>query len=321
MQRELSLFYRQIAVAYRAGLPLTQAVQMGAEACTIPALKQAASDVARRIREGNPLGPALAAHPKIFSELETALVSIGEENGQLDRNLLRLSERSEREHGARRRFLLALVYPACLLVAALFLPKLYIWVTVSLGAYLVSVFSTALPLVLVLLALWGGYRVLRTAYPEHFDRLLIEIPFLGPNLRKLALARFSDSLAVLYGAGVEIRKSVRLAIPTMGNRSLEKSCRGVEPALRNGETLGLALGTSRIFPKQMLNAVEVGEKTGELDQALGSLARLYQEEGDRAIEALLKLVPFVIYLIVALYVAIVVVSAYGTLFRQIGSAG
>ena len=79
MKRELSLFYRQIAVAYRAGLPLTQAVQMGSESCTSPGLRRAAADIERRVRSGNPLGPALAAHPKIFSELETALVTIGEE--------------------------------------------------------------------------------------------------------------------------------------------------------------------------------------------------------------------------------------------------
>src|SRR5450759_2371646 len=99
-------------MACKAGVPLTEGLRLAASGCRDERLKKAASEVERRVKGGNPLGPALAAHPAVFPELDVALVSVGEENGQLDRNLLRLADRSEKEHGDSRRFILALVYPA-----------------------------------------------------------------------------------------------------------------------------------------------------------------------------------------------------------------
>src|SRR5437879_5382488 len=111
-------------MAYRAGVPLTQALPMAATACHEPRLKSAAEDVTRRVRDGNPLAPALGAHPEVFEEVEVALVAVGEANGRVDENLLRLADRKEKAHHDRQRLVLALLYPAGLFVAALFLPKL-----------------------------------------------------------------------------------------------------------------------------------------------------------------------------------------------------
>jgi type II secretory pathway component PulF len=306
-------------MACKAGVPLTEGLRLAASGCRDERLKKAASEVERRVKGGNPLGPALAAHPAVFPELDVALVSVGEENGQLDRNLLRLADRSEKEHGDSRRFILALVYPAGLFLAALFLPRLYVWVTVSFSAYLWSVFTTAVPFLLCLALLAGGLVLLRRAGPETFDRMRLRLPILGPNIQKLALARFSDSLATLYGAGAELRKSVRLSVRAIGNRYLEARCARLTQVLKEGGTVSDGLRASGVFPTELVNAVDVGERTGELDRALYSMARLYQEEADRAINAILILIPIAIYLLVALYIAIVVISAFGSYFRTIQS--
>ncbi|MEO6324225.1 MAG: type II secretion system F family protein [Thermoanaerobaculia bacterium] len=319
MLRALSLFYRQAGMAYKAGIPLADGLRLAATGCENERLKKAAAEVERRVRGGNPLGPAMAAHPAVFPELHTALVTVGEENGQLDRNLLRLADRSEKEHGERRRFLLALAYPAGLFVAALLLPKLFVWVTVSFSAYLKSVFATALPFLACLGLAVLGSALVRRFSPRPFDRFQLGLPVLGPSLEKLALARFSDSLATLYGAGVELRRSVRLAVRALGNQHLESRCAPLADVLRRGGTMSEGLRACGVFPRDLVNAVDVGERTGELDGALERMARLYEEEADRAIKAILVLVPFAIYLLVALYIAYVVISAYGAIFRSIGS--
>lgn len=319
MRREVSLFFRQLAATTRAGIPLAQGLRMASEGCQSPVLEAAVEDVGRRVQRGSPLGSALAAHPEIFQPVEMALVAVGEENGRLDINLQRLAERSEKSHHDRQRLVFALLYPAGLFLAALFLPKLYVWVRDSFTAYLLSVFSTALPFLAILGLLAAGFRFFRRASPESFDRILLELPVLGPNLEKLALARFSESLSMLYAGGVELRKSLRLSVRALGNRYLESRCRPLDDILERKGTISQGLRAAGVFPAEFVNTVTVGETTGDLDRALESLARLYQEEAERAIQALLKLLPIVVYLLVALYIALIVISAFGAYFRLLGS--
>ena len=69
----------------------------------------------------------------------------------------------------------------------------------------------------------------------------------------------------------------------------------------------------------MVGAIAVGERSGELEAALSAFARLAEEEADRALNALMIAVPVVIYLLVALYIAWVVIAAFGSYFRTLGS--
>ncbi len=318
MLLELSVFYRQAATALGAGIPLTQGLRLAASGCRDARLRRAAEGVERRVRSGGALGPALAAHPEAFPDLDAAIVAAGEENGRLDGSLLQLAEKCEREHGDRRRLLLAILYPGLLFVAALFLPHLHVWVTTSFGDYLLVVARTAVPFLLLLGIAAGALVLIRRQAPLAFDRARLAVPVLGPNLGKLAFARFSDSLATLYAAGVEIRRSARLAVATLGNRYLEARCQRLVATLENGGGLGEGLAEAGVFPRELVHAVEVGERTGDLDRALQAMARLQREEAERAIRAILILLPVVVFLLVALYVAAVVISSFGAYFRLVG---
>lgn len=318
MLLELSVFYRQAATALGAGIPLTQGLRLAASGCRDARLCRAAEDVERRVRAGGALGPALAAHPAVFRDLDVAIVAAGEEQGRLDGSLLQLAQRREREHGDRQRLLLALLYPGFLFVAALFLPHLHVWVTTSFGAYLLVVARTAVPFFALLGAATGACALFRRQAPLAFDRARLSVPVLGPNLGRLAFARFADSLATLNAAGVEIRKSARLAVATLGNRYLEVRCRRLLGTLEQGGGLGDGLAAAGVFPRELVHAVEVGERTGDLDRALQAMARLQREEAERAIRAILVLLPVVVTLLVALYVAVVVISSFGAYFRLVG---
>lgn len=318
MRLELSLFYRQVGAALQAGIPLTQGVRLAAAGCRDARLRHAAGEVERSVGNGGALGPAMAAHPEVFGGLDTAIVAAGEERGRLDASLRHLADRREREHGDRQRVLLALLYPSGLFVAALFLPHLHVWVTTSLGGYLLAVARTAVPFVALLGGAAGAAALIRRHAPRAFDRILLSVPVLGPSLGKLAFARFSEALAALYAAGVEARTGARLAVATLGNRHLEARSRRLTETLERGGTLGEGMAAAGVFPPELVHAVGVGEKTGDLDRALEAVARLQREEAERAIRAILVLLPVAVFLLVALYVAVVVIASFGAYFRLVG---
>ncbi len=318
MSLGLPVYYRQVGVACEAGLPLTQGLRLAASGCVDAGLRRAAEDVERAVRAGGALAPAMAAHPEVFSGLDTAIVAAGEESGRLDASLKQLAGRHERERADRQRVLLALLYPSGLLVAALFLPHLHVWVTTSPGAYFLAVARTGVPFLALLGGVAGGFVLLRRMAPLAFDRALLTVPVLGPNLGKLSFTRFADGLATLHAAGAEVRAGARLAVATLGNRHLEARGRRLIETLERGGTLSEGMAAAGIFPPELVHAVGVGERAGSLDRALEAVARLLREEGERAIRALLILLPVGAFLLVALYVAVVVISSFGAYFRLVG---
>jgi type II secretory pathway component PulF len=99
---------------------------------------------------------------------------------------------------------------------------------------------------------------------------------------------------------------------------MEQRCRIVQKALDDGETLTSSFQTTRIFPPNLVQMVAVGERTGELDKMLDKAAQYYEFEADKAIKALLAALPVAIYLMVAVYIAYIVISFYAGYFSAIG---
>lgn len=319
MRRGLTLFYRHLGAALRAGIPLAQGIALAGEACGDARVARAGADVVRRLRAGGTLARSLAAHPGVFGETDVALVSVAEEHGRLDAALQKLAERGEAGHHARRRFLLALAYPSFLLLALLFLPPLGVLVRESPAAYLRAVARGAFPLVAPAATIAAALLLFRRAAPAAFARTLLSVPVVGRALKKLAIARFASSLAALFDAGVDVRRSLRLAVRALANPYLERRCAAVPRVVEKGGTLAAALAEPGIFPSELVGAVDVGERAGELPRALDAFARLAEEEGDRAMTALAIAVPVLIYLLVAAAIAVVVVSTFGGYFGSLGN--
>ncbi|MBX7221031.1 MAG: type II secretion system F family protein [Blastocatellia bacterium] len=316
--RELSLFYQQLGQLYKSGIPPTEAVPFAAAQSNDSGIKTAAAQIHQQVLAGRTLGSAFAAHPAVFSELQVALITIGEENGTLPRNLALLADMFEKEYGQRKKLVLALLYPAFLFVAALFLPKLYIWVTGTFTEYLAEVFSTSVPFLVLFAVLFGIYKLSGTVLLRALDQIKLEVPVLGKNLRKLALARFARSFAMLYGGGVELRRSLRLALKSFGNTYLEERSRVVDTYLHEGGTLTDGFMAARVFPGEFVQIIALGEKTGELDKMLEQTARLYEDEADKVINSFLFFLPIAIYLLVALYIAFIVISVFAGYYNNIG---
>src|SRR5262249_24249305 len=126
-------------------------------------------------------------------------------------------------------------------------------------------------------------------------------------------------LARMFSSGLEMRSSLRLAIKAMGNKYLESRCRVVQTALDEGATLSESLHATNIFPANLVQMVAVGEQTGEIDKMLEKAAEYYEYEANKTIKAMLGALPVVLYLMVAAYIAYIVISFYTGYFNAIGN--
>ncbi len=317
--QELAVFYEKLGQLEQAGVPILEGLPLATMQVTDPALRRDLQSVGTALTRGVPLGEAFRLHTRHIPPLHLALLCVGENQGQLDKILLNLSEICERDYKARKELSAQLLYPAFLLVSALLLPHASTWYTKGLWAYLKEVVADASSIALPVGAVLGGLYLLSRS-PVAFDRFKLGLPVIGKLLSQLALARFCRSLAALISAGVELSAGLKLAVASMDNHYLEGRCPPALLALSRGEPLAQCLVASGAFPPELIQRVVIGERAGKLDPALAKAAEYYDFEAQRNLKTLLKMLPVLIFVLVAVLVAKQVISFYSGYFEAIDKA-
>jgi type IV pilus assembly protein PilC len=152
----------------------------------------------------------------------------------------------------------------------------------------------------------------------NIDRLLLRLPVVGDLLRKVAVARFSQNMAILLSSGVPILDGLAITARTAGNRVIEKAIMESRVSISQGRTVAEPLRESKIFPPMVCQMVAVGEHTGGLDNMLRKVAELYEDEVDDAVANLTALMEPMIMVILGVILGGLVISMYLPIF-QLGS--
>ena len=130
------------------------------------------------------------------------------------------------------------------------------------------------------------------------DVIRMKIPVIGNLIKKTAIARFTRTLGTLIAAGVPILEAVLITRDTSGNYVFEKALTKVHDSIREGETFAKPLRESKVCDAIVVNMIDVGEETGDLDSMLMKIADNYEEEVDVAVASLLSLLePFMVVIL------------------------
>jgi type IV pilus assembly protein PilC len=152
----------------------------------------------------------------------------------------------------------------------------------------------------------------------NIDRLLLRLPIIGDLLRKVAVARFSQNMALLLSSGVPILDGLAITGKTAGNKVVEKAIMESRVSISQGKTVAEPLRDSKIFPPLVCQMVAVGESTGGLDAMLRKVAELYEEEVDDAVANLTAMMEPLIMVILGVILGGLVIAMYLPIF-QMGS--
>ena len=336
--KELAVFTRQFSVMIDAGLPLVQCLESLGQQQENSTFQNVLQAVREDVENGTSLAAALEQHPKVFDPLYSSMVAAGEAGGILDAILRRLSTYIEKAVKLKRAVVSAMVYPAVVLAVAMGIVLLILWKVVPLFTTLFTSLQAELPwptqvvmaasrLVghaipfLVLGALGFGYTFRRYyATPggrRAIDQALLKIPILGGVMRKIAISRFSRTLATLLSGGVPILESLAITARTAGNALVEEAVLKTRGAVQEGKSMAETLRYSRVFPPIVTQMVGVGEQTGALDAMLTKLAEFYEDEVDAAVSDLLTSLEPLLILLLGLMVGGIVISMYLPLFSLI----
>ena len=333
--KDVMVFTRQFSTLIDAGLPLVQSLKVLSDQMENATFKEALRDINNSVQAGSTLSDSMRKYPKMFDELYCNLIAAGEAAGILDSILKRLAEYIEKAEKLKRKVKSAMAYPAVVMLVAIGvlvillvfvipvfkdvfagfgadLPKLT-QIVVDMSEIVRENFVVVLIGIIVLIVVIvkgskteGGRRLL--------DGLLIKMPAMGDLVKKVAVAKFSRTLATMLQAGVPIISSLDIVASTAGNKIVEDAIIESRIAITEGRSLTDPLLESGVFPPMVTQMISVGEEAGALDAMLLKVADFYDDEVDAAVDTMTSLIEPMLIVFLGVTVGTIVIAMYMPIF-------
>jgi type IV pilus assembly protein PilC len=302
-----------------AGLSLLDVFRMLATRGSAP-LRPVAQNILERLEQGDDLKSALKAEENRFPPLLLGLAQVGEQSGNLPEVFGELEKYLQLQRKLRRKFWGQAAWPLMQLGAAILVIAGLIFIMgllpvsektgkapdpLGIGLSGGSGAMIFLTVVLLLLATLGGvYLVLTRLLHKKpvVDRLLLQVPILGPCLEALVLARFCLAMRLTMDSSLSITRALRLSLQATDNAAYQIQSEAIVHSLKAGDTISDTLQRSGLFPWEFQQILVVGEESGLLPESLGRQAHHYQELAEHRLVLLSQAASWGVWLFVALLI-------------------
>src|SRR5215210_280597 len=336
--KQLCTFTRQLSTLQDAGLPILRSLKILEGQCKPGVLKNSLGDVVEDIESGSTLSEAFAKHPKAFDRLYCNMIKAGEAGGALEAILQRLADFKEKSQSLKRKVKGAMVYPIVVIFVALLIVCFILYWIVPKFEAIFADFGVDLPMMTVALIKSSNYLVkyywtlflvpfviwvfLKLLYRNRTgayigDRILLMVPVMGDIVEKSTVARTTRTLGTLVQSGVPILEALNIVRDTAGNAVFERAFTRIYDSIREGETIAQPLRESRIVDDIVVNMIDVGEETGELDTMLNKIADNYDEEVEVLVESLVSLLEPIMIVVLGGIIGFIVIALFLPLIQLI----
>ncbi len=342
--KEITQFTRQLSTLQDAGLPILRSLRILEQQQKPGMLRAILRNVADDIEGGSTLSEAMAGYPKAFDRLYCNMVAAGEAGGVLDIILQRLADFMEKAQRLKRKVVGAMIYPIVVITFAVLIVAGIMIAVVPKFKEIFKDFGTELPSVTMLLinisewfvsgvppgwvvllfsplAVFLFVKLVKQSQSGRYavDVVKLKIPVLGNILGKTAVARFTRTLGTLLAAGVPILEAINITRETSGNEVYARALGSIHDEIREGESFANPLRAQKICDPIVINMIDVGEETGDLDKMLMKIADNYDEEVEVLVDGLVSLLEPIMVVILGGIVGFIVIALFLPLVHLINS--
>lgn len=336
-RKEVTAFTREMGTLLGAGIPIPQALKGLGEQEENPVLREVVLKIADSVIKGVSFSTAMEEHPKIFSKLYISMTRVGEEAGQLPKVMADLSELLEHEDEVRSEVIAAVSYPAFVFLFGIFTVVVLLTVVLPKLFGMLQEMLTILPLpTLILLKVSGFFHIywpyllicavavffgvryyVRTPKgADMLDLVKLRMPVMGGVFRSAALSRFARTLGTLVRSGVSLLPALKIVENTIGNLILAKMIAQVAEETRGGDSLAAPLRKLGIFPKTVVQMIDVGEETGTLDTMLLKVADIEERHMRAKTKTMISLLAPAMIMVVGALVGFMVIALLLPIFKM-----
>lgn len=338
--QELCQFTKQFATMISAGVPILQSLEILYKAEKNPTLKRGLKNIAQEVGEGKTLAEAMAKQTG-FTRMYCNLIKAGEAGGVLETILKKLAIHLEKQEQIKNKIKSAMTYPVIASVVGIvvvwglmvfivpkfiemlsetnqeppFITQLVVnaskffqaWTPVMVPAFFVGI---------VFLNVWRKSPVGKPIY----DKIIMKAPIFGGIIIKGNLAAFTRTLSTMLSSGVALIDSLEICLETIDHTYLVNDIRSIKKSVTEGQTFADPLAKISYIPSMVAQMVKVGEQTGRLDDMLERIADVFEEEVNRLIETMTKMIEPLIIVVLGGLVAVILVAMYLPIFMAAGGS-
>lgn len=340
--KDLMIFTRQFSTLLGASVPLGSALRTLASQTKNVVLKETILELQKEIDSGLSLSQAMEKYESIFSEFYVNMIRSAEVTGRVDEVMEFLADYLEKQEALGSKVKNALIYPV-FMIGFLFIVVIFMAVVVfpqiedvfkelgstlplgtriiiGLGKFLVDWWWAVLVGVALLVGIVADY--LRTKEGKVLiDDIVLKIPLFSTLLKRLYVARFTDSVGVLIKGGVAIVQSLEITARTVGSAVYAEILREAADDVKNGVLLSQALAKyPNYFPPLVSQMVAIGESTGQLEPLLKKISNFYSREIDDLVGSLVELIQPILMLVIGGVVGALFASILAPIYNFVSTS-
>lgn len=337
--REIIGFLFQLEMMVRAGVPILETLSDIRDAAESVEARSLSGGLHEKIEAGATLAEAIAAYPGVFSEVIINLIRSGEVTGQLPDVLKEIvrSLKWQDEMAAHTKRLL--MYPSFVMVVisgvvfflmTYLVPQLVgflvnmghgippqtralIWLSRVFVGYWWAILTTPPLLAFAVAALAKAYPKVR--YQLHL--LELNIPFIGPILKKMILARFADTFALMYRTGIPLLEGLNYCKKVSGNMVIQRAIDRARERIANGTPISESFAAESLFPSLVIRMLRVGESTGALDTSLNNISYFYTRDIEESIGKVQAMIEPAMTVVMGLILGWIMLAVLGPIYDTI----
>ncbi len=340
-QKELSVFFRELATLIHAKVPIVQALRAIEEQADNRFLRFIVKDIATDIEDGVTFSDALSKYPDVFSPLIISVTKSGEVSGNLQNSIMFIAENLEKSYQLTSRIRSALFYPAFVVVAAgiigfltvsFILPNLtqvikdfnipeipwYTIVVMAVGDFMSQYWWAVL---IVVAALVGGfmYYIKTDDGAREWDRIKLHLPVFGKLFHMIYVARFAQNFSLLLTGGIPVVRALHITANVVNNSVYQGIILRAADNVKAGGTISETFFDAEEVPSMVSRMIKIGEETGKMDETLKSVSDFYEEEISVVTRNLTTMLEPILIVVLGIGVAILVVAILLPIYNIAGS--
>jgi len=335
---DITTFSRQMATMLGAGIPLVQGLTIVSEGSSSNAMADLVRKIKVDVESGSAFSIALKKHPQYFDGLYCSLVESGEQSGTSDTMLDRIATYKEKSDSLRRKVKKALYYPAAVIIIAMIVTAILLIKVVPTFKEMFKGYGAELPAFTLfvlnisdMVQAYGIYMLIgfiilgflivrlyrkRVGFRNFSQRIFLIIPIFGPILRKTIIARFARTLSTTTAAGVPLTDALTSVAKATNNIVYLTAIEKIREGLSIGQQLRASMKRTNVFPPMVVHMIGIGEESGALEDMLGKVAAIYEEEVDTAVDGLTTLLEPLIMVFLGIVVGGLVIAMYLPIFKM-----
>ena len=327
----------------KAGVPITKAIEDLRDSEDNPKFRDLMQDIYESVKSGKQLSEAMSEHPKVFDEVFVGLIASGEKTGNLHQSFAYLGEHLKWSDEIKRKTKKAIRYPIFLLIVVfgvtavmmiVVIPKLsdfllkqkfdlpfYTVALISFSNFFVAKWQLLIIIPVALFITHKIFLLISKPYAYFIDKSMLHLPFIGPTLLKLDIARFTQFFLITFNSGIEVIECFDIVERVVSNLVIKKTIRDLRQDISEGNAMSDALKSSGVFPNLVIRMFEVGEATGNMSDALINIKFFYDKEVNDSVDALVGIIQPALTLVMGGLLLWISISVFGPLYSSFGNIG